>query len=342
MSTEEITLKTVADDRMTIRLSSPVKHAFVAIQKYKNYSYTGMLSDYLDYYTKHNEGVTDEILTYCRATISDKEIVSDIEQLFNDFSQSKIERVSTLSKKVSIMEREIKDLKSQIKMILNNNPNIVIQGITIEDASDTTPNATSDSKLNNVDMLDSFFRELSSSVNIADTSFPSNIHVYANTSLNSDIGLVLSKHIESKAVLDYDYYIDNYNDLKHSVTTIVNAKIDVFTNELLSLLKTHCDNAEMRNALLPRNPNILSKYIETRLTFEGIVLNDVLPNIDIKNIWSLTLLELHQVISLLTPYTVTDDFKVSVSTMKQPQSALKTVLNKSYGFIVTDAPFTTF
>lgn len=332
---ESIDIKSIPiDDRLTIRLSAPAKATFVALQKYKNYSYDGMISAYLDMYTKHNDGMSDSLISYCKATIANPELLSDIEQMFGNFKDSKIESVSVLSSKITTLEGQVTNLTSQIARILKQYPDIEVFA-KLSEPSELTPCFSS----------------------VPASSFPANINIFANSSLNSVVHTILSPLLKNshnkEQEFNYDYYVKNFNEIKaashaaklkhgHDILASATLKIELFSEELLILLANHCDNAEMCDSLLPKNPNILSKYIETRLTFSGI--EYLSEKKLISDIWSLTLTELHNVIELLEPYTVDPNFKLSASNMKSPQSALKTVLSKSYGFICNAATqsFTTF
>lgn len=342
---ESIYIKSIPiDDRLTIRLSSPTKAAFVALQKYKTYSYDGMISAYLDMYTKHNDGMSDSLISYCKATVADPELLSDIEQMFGNFKDSKIERVAVLSSKITTLEGQVTNLTSQIARILKQYPDIEVFS-EFSNTNDTTDtNDTNDT----TDTMSITIPVLSSS------TFPSNINTFANSSLNSVLHTNLSPLLKNshnkEQAFNYDYYVTNFNEIKaashsaklkhgHDILATVISKIELFTEELIILLNHHCDNAEMCDSLLPKNPNILYKYIETRLTFSSTK-----TDVSLFDIWSLTLTELHNVIELLEPYTVDPNFKLSASNMKSPQSALRTTLAKSYGFIcnTTTQPFTTF
>jgi hypothetical protein len=334
-----------ATDRLSVRVSTPVRDLFTAIQHGNNYSANGVMTHFLDLYIKyHGEASSTKLANFCKATIFDDDRLELITQFINDVNLTDVMNVSELTSKVSTLENEVTSLKEQIRKILNN------QMMTSSNVSDN------ESKISHIEFQDfkitdgvgslatstvtttpTFTLHEDSNANLYTllaATFPSSITVFADRSIND-----LISHELGLPKTTYEHYVHNYAAIRDSgsYTTqtfdAIEKHIATFNKELILMLNTHCDNTMMCETFLPCNGGLLVNYLTAR--FSSIGKDNVFANIKPldSSIWSLTLRELDNLISLLPKFKATHDFKLSSKTLNAPQSTMKSVLTQSYGFI---------
>ena len=312
-------------DRFNARISTELKHIIAGIQQCNNDTQNVLLKHFVDLYFKYHDGSADKQIQYCAATNSDVNLVASITQFITELNATDVMRPSEMTIEIRGLKQEVFELRSQIQYILKIHP-------------DCELSPTISSKVEPIHHIEPTIQPINP---IQPSTQPSNqlpagiIGTMAlNDIINSALSAVLSKQIVATNTLNYDYYIYNFNDIRSqlrdaSVIPAILDKINNFNEQLHRLLMLSCESYDMCESFLPNNPNVLSKYLDARLTNEGI-------DIKINDIWDLSLQEIHDIICKLTPYTAQSDFKVTGATIKSPQAIMKSVLSKTYGFIFKD------